>query len=183
MVGRFASVTQRVVIILSFAVAMFPTPLATAAPTVDPGAFPLSQLRPLAQQFAPGVAIPTTFPPLVKQFRQGTGRLEGYAQRAAVDLRFEKGGENLYGFRLDVFNGSHVTQISRAVQAYLKTGGWKVTTAPFRAGRYRGLLNRETNGANSYEMYTCGRMPDQHMRSQRTFCTAEKCRTPGRRKW
>jgi hypothetical protein len=126
----------------------------SAGLSVEPGTFPISQLPALAQQYAPGAAVPTKFPPGVGQFRPGPGRLNGYSTRAAAELFFEKNGSSLLGFKLDVFHGSVAATIDSSVKRYLSRGGWTVTTAPFAAGTYHGLLQRQSNGGTRFEMYT-----------------------------
>jgi hypothetical protein len=121
---------------------------------VEPGTYPLSQLSMLAQQYAPGAAVPTKFPPGVVQFRLGPGRLNGYATRATSEVLFEKSSASLLGFKLDIFHGSRVPAITTSVGAFLRRGGWTVTTAPFAAGPYRGVFERQSNGGNRFEMYT-----------------------------
>jgi hypothetical protein len=127
---------------------------AAARPLVEPGTYPLSQLAMFAQQYAPGAAVPTKFPPGVVQFRLGPGRMNGYAARATSEVLFEKSSASLLGFKLDVFPGSKVPAITTSVAAYMRRGGWKVATSAFTAGPYRGVFERQSNGGNRFEMYT-----------------------------
>ncbi|MDX6489405.1 MAG: hypothetical protein QOK13_2020 [Gaiellaceae bacterium] len=127
---------------------------AAAAVRVEPGTYPVSELPMLAQQYAPGVALPTKFPVGIAQFRLGPGRLDGYRPRAKYELDFEKNSNSLLGFRLDVFSGSRVAAVTSGVRAYLRRGGWVVTTSPFTAGQYRGMLETQKNGGTSFQMYT-----------------------------
>ena len=150
--GRRAN-TIGALVVLSAGAALVALPVA-AAPKADPGTYPVSQLPRLAQQYAPGAAVPSRLPAGVIQFRFGPGRLNGYPQRAKYELQFEKNASSLLGFKLDVVSGSRVTAVARAVAAYMKRGGWVVTSSPFTAGRYKGIVESQRNGGNAFEMYT-----------------------------
>jgi hypothetical protein len=150
--GRRAN-TIWALVVLSVGAAFVASPVA-AAPNTDPGTYPVSQLPMLAQQYAPGAAVPTKLPAGIAQFRFGPGRLNGYPQRAKYEIEFEKNPSSLLGFKLDVFSGSRVAAVTRAVAAYLKRGGWVVTTSPFMAGRYKGVVESQRNGGNAFQMHT-----------------------------
>ncbi len=135
-------------------VAALLAPSAAAAPISEPGTYPISELPMLAQQYAPGVAVPTKLPTAITQFRLGPGKLIGYAQRASYEIEFERNASSLLGFKLDVFSGMRVAPVARAVRIYLRKGGWAVTTSPFTAGPYHGLVEFQRNGGIRFAMYS-----------------------------
>lgn len=159
--ARIPSLRSRVLLLFSFSVVLA-VPVAAAAPSVDPGFFPVSQLPSLARQYAPGVSVPAKIPAGITQFVGGPGGVghgPGHllftgAPRPGFGAEFFGNDTNsLFGFALDVFSGKRVNTLTTGTSAYLAKGGWSVTTAPFTAGRYRGLVQSQRNGANLNEMY------------------------------
>jgi hypothetical protein len=126
---------------------------AGASSVNEPGTYPIGDLPMLAQQFAPGVAVPTKFPAAIGQFRLAPGRIAGYSQHAKVEVQFEQNSSSLLGFKLDVFSGSRATAIATAVRTYLRRGGWSVTTSRFTAGPYHGVVESQKNGGIRFGMY------------------------------